>query len=298
MKKIIKAFLMLYMIVVAIGIKPITANATGEENPRVIIESYSISEDEVIPGQEFELTLTLRNTSQFYDIYSVMVTIEDDTKTIYPVYGTANQTYINRIYARKNTEITIPLKVADDISLSVIPLRFSISYNDNYFIEKQYNDMEIFLPVRLSGDLNVISSTVPNSVSLGAKARVSLTYENTGSEKLYNVILKTSANGEVIETNLYNIVGGEKSTTEVYLDCQRIGEIPFSYYFVYEDENGERYETEIFADSFEVVDSNTNLMQGDVMVVGGGVDVMTFVVLAAIVIVAIVILILIKKRRR
>lgn len=298
MKKIVKIFLMLCLTLVITGIIPITVHATGEENPRAIIEAYSISGDEIIPGQEFELTLTIRNTSQFYDIYSVVVTMKDDSETVYPVYGTANQTYINRIYARKNTEITIPLKAADDISSSVIPLRFNISYNDNYFIEKQDNDIELFLPVRLAGDLNIVSSTVPNSVSIGAKARISLTYENIGSESLYNVVLTTSANGEEIETNLYSIGGGDKSATEVYLDCERTGTIPFTYYFSYEDENGEKYKTNIYSDTFQVVDSNTNLEQGNVTVVGGGVSAMTFVILAAIVIVAIVILIVIKKKRR
>ncbi len=298
MKKIVKAFLMLCIIIVAIGMKPVTVSATGEENPRVIIESYSISEDEVKPGQEFELTLTLRNTSQFYDVYNVVITMKDTSKSIYPVYGSTNQAFVNRIYARKNTEITIPLKAMDDISVDVIPLQFNISYNDNYFIEKQDNDIDISLPVRLAGDLNVIASTVPKSVSEGTKARISLTYENTGSEGLYNIILKTSANGKVTETNLYSIGGGEKSTTEVYLDCQQIGNVPFSYYFVYEDEKGVMYRTEVFKDNFQVVESGMKVNQGDIVTVDKGVNGMTFVILAAIVTVAIVILIVIKKRRR
>lgn len=298
MKKIVKAFLMLCFAVVVIGIKPITANATGEENPRVIIEAYSISEDEVIPGQEFELTLTLRNTSQFYDVYNVVITMKDISKSIYPVYGGTNQAFVNKIYARKNTEITIPLKAMDDISVDVIPLQFNISYNDNYFIEKQDNDIDISLPVRLAGDLNVIASTIPNSVSLGTKARISLTYENTGSESLYNVILKALINGAWTETNMYSIGGGEKSTTEVYVDCQQVGNIPFSYYFVYEDEKGETYRTNIFNDNFDVVESNMEVEQGTIVTVDKGVNGMTFVILAAIVIVAIVILIVIKKRRR
>ncbi|MBQ3164413.1 MAG: hypothetical protein II992_02965 [Lachnospiraceae bacterium] len=298
MKKIVKAFLMLCFVVVAIGMNPITANATGEENPRVIIESYAISEDEVIPGQEFELTLTLRNTSQFYDVYNVVITMEDISKSVYPVYGGTNQAFVNRIYARKNTEIKIPLKAADDISVDVIPLQFNVSYNDNYFIEKQDNDIEISLPVRLVGDLNVVASTVPKSVSKGTKARISLTYENTGSESLYNVILKTLVNDTWTDTNLYSIGGGEKSTTEVYLDCQQAGDIVFSYYFVYEDEKGESYRTNIFSDNVQVVEANAELNQEGTVAVDKGVDGMTFVILAAIVIVAIVILIVIKKRRR
>lgn len=301
MKKIVKTLLLLCMLIVAMGTMPITVNATGEENPRVIIESFSISEDEIIPGQEFELTLTIRNTSQFYDIYSVVVTMEDLTKSIYPVYGTANQVYIDRIYARKNTEIVIPLKAMDDISSSVIPLQFNISYNDNYFIEKQDNDMEIYLPVRLKGDLKVVSSSVPNSVSVGAKARVSVTYENTGSVNLYNIVLKVKtkdSEAKEIDMNLYNLNGGEKTNAEVYIDCPNTGRIPVSFYFEYEDENGEVYKTDSVSHSFSVVEQDAEVEMGSVTVVGGGVSFLTFILLAAIVIVAIMILFIIKKMRR
>lgn len=303
MKKMLKTILIACItLLVAVGIVPITTYATSEENPRVIIEAYSISEDEIIPGQEFELTMTIRNTSQFYDIYNVVVTFEDNSNSIYPVYGTSNQCYINRIYARNNTEITIPLQASDDIVLGVIPLEFTISYNDNYFIEKQINDMEIFLPVRLVGDLNIVSSSFPNSVSVGAKARIIVTYENTGSKNLYNVKLKVVANGkqgEELVTELYDINGGAKNTAEVYLDCKNIGNIPISFYFTYEDDNGETYETSTISQSIIVVDSTANDVSEDsITPVVGEENSGLRVALACIISVAIVILLLLNKRRR
>ncbi len=289
-------------VMILMGIMPVTVHATGEENPRVIVEEYSISEDEIVPGQEFELTLTIRNTSQFYDIYSVMVSLEDKSKSIYPKYGTSNQCYIDRIYARKNTQITIPLKAADEITSSVVPLSINITYNDNYFIEKQGNTLEIFLPVRLAGDLNVVSSSVPNTVSVGTKARISVTYENTGSKNLYNIELRVhSGDSEEQEsvTNLYNLSGGAKSTAEVYLDCKNIGNVPISFYFIYEDENGEKYETGMISGNISVIESGSDVENGEtVTIVGGGVSYLTYVLLALIVIVCIVILVVIRKRRR
>lgn len=302
MKKLVNKLLLLcFMVIAAVGMKPATVHATGEENPRVIVEEYSISEDEIIPGQEFELTLKLRNTSQFYDIYNVVVSLNDTSDTIYPVYGTSNQCYIDRIYARNNTQVTLKFKAAEDVKLSVIPLIVRVTYNDNYFIEKQLNEAELFLPVRLAGDLNVVSSSVPSDVSVGAKARVSVTYENTGSQNLYNIMLNvTTYDGEMKETstNLYNLSGGTKKTAEVYLDCNNVGNIPISFYFVYEDENGEKYETSTVSKNIKVVEATNANDKESVTIVGGGVSVLTFVLLAAIVVVAIGILGVIKKRRR
>ena len=303
MKKGKKIILFICMIfVVAIGIKQDKVYATGEENPRVYIEEYSISGDEIVPGEEFELTLTIRNTSQFYDIYSVMVTFEDETETVYPVYGDSNQYYINRIYARNNTQITIPLQAAEDIGVSSIPLNFRITYNDNYFIEKQVNDSKIFLPVRMAGDLKVVSSSAPEMVSVGAKARIGITYENIGSENLYNIALKvasSSIEGGVMTTNLYNLSGGGKNTAEVYIDCKDIGKNQITLYFTYEDEQGKQQETSKVLHSINVVDPTANNeMEQIVKVSSIGVNFWVSVISAFVVVVVMIILIVIKKKRR
>ena len=76
MKKIMKSFAMLCMMVAMVaGMIPAKAHATGEANPRILVETYSISDDEITPGKEFELTMKLRNSSIFYDTYSVVTTI-------------------------------------------------------------------------------------------------------------------------------------------------------------------------------------------------------------------------------
>lgn len=306
MKKAFKT--MMLMCVLALGISFVisnTAYATGEANPRLLVETYSISDDEIVPGEEFELTMKIRNTSIYYDTYSVVVTVEDNTSSgntnpqIYPVYGSSNQTYIERVYARNSWDITVPLKAAENISAPEIPLKVTITYNDNYFIDKQTNVAFINLPVRLSGDLNLVSASVPESVSTGTKARISATYENTGSKNLYNVTMKVSG-GEVFEpitADLYNIGGGEKNTAEVYIDCNEIGKIPIAISFTYEDDQGEVFETEEFLYNLSVIENSASEMN-EVEVVGGGVSMITFVLMAAIVIIAILILFILRKKRR
>lgn len=301
---------MMLMCMLILGISFVTSNtayATGEANPRLLVETYSISDDEIVPGEEFELTMKIRNTSIYYDTYSVVVTVEDNSSAgntnpnIYPVYGSSNQTYIERVYARNSWDITVPLKAAENINMAEIPLKVTITYNDNYFVEKQTNVAFINLPVRLSGDLNLVSASVPESASVGTKARISATYENTGSKNLYNITMKVSG-GEAFEpitANLYNIGGGEKNTAEVYIDCKEVGKIPIAISFAYEDDQGEVFETEESLYNISVTESSaTDLNGAEVTVIGGGVSGITFVLLAAIVIIAILILFILRKRRR
>ena len=185
--------------------------------------------------------------------------------------------------------------------MAEVPLKVTITYNDNYFIEKQANVAFINLPVRLSGDLNLVSASVPESASVGTKARISATYENTGSKNLYNIAMKVSG-GEAFEpitANLYNIGGGEKNTAEVYIDCKETGKIPIAISFSYEDDQGEVFETEESLYNIDVIESSTAGLNGsEVAVIGGGVSGITFVLLAAIVITAILILFILRKKRR
>ena len=302
MKKAIKMVLFLTMVfVTALGMKTSTVHATGEENPRVYIEEYSISGDEIVAGEQFDLTLKIRNSSRYYDVYSVMVSFDDENEYIYPIYGDSNQYYINRIYARNNTQITIPMQAAEDISVDKIPLKISVTYTDNYFIEKQLNESEIFLPVRLTGDLKIVSSSVPSVVSVGAKARISLVYENVGSETLYNIalnVVSSSIEGGEMTTNLYNLSGGSRKTAEIYLDCDQVGKNQFSVCFTYEDEDGKKQETNKVVHNIKITEDTQNTGSQNVNILGGSVNVLTFVLLALIVIVTIAIVFIIKKNRR
>lgn len=303
MRKKIKILLLMCILLVCAAVIPsMSVYATGEENPRVLIENYQLSTEEVIPGEEFDLTLKLRNTSQFYDVYSVVVSAADEAEMIYPIYGNSNQVYTNRVYARNSSEVVFHLQAADTITQSVIPLEITITYNDNYFIEKQSNTTVLYLPVRLDGDLNIISCAVPESISVGTKARVSVSYENTGLKTLHNIRMKVtrrkSDGNNSSVTNLYSLSGGEKSTAEVYIDCNEEGSIPITISFTYEDEQGKTYETEGMAYGIRVTSKQVEAEEENVTIIGGGVSFFTYLILAAIVIIAIGILVIIKKKRR
>lgn len=302
MRNTLKAFMLMCVLTVMISIGySDKAFATGEANPRLLVESYVITNDEIVPGEEFELTLKIRNTSIFYDTYSVVVDVHDETGSVYPVYGFSDQRYIERVYARNSWDITIPLKASENIKLTTIPLMITITYNDNYFIEKQKNEAMINLPVRLSGDLNLISCTVPEKVSQGTKARISATYENKGSKNLYNVVMTVippDIEGAV-ETNLYSIAGGKKNTAEIYMECEEAGEVPVDIIFTYENDQGEVFQTEAYKYEIMVTEPGVSeLDDSNVTIVGGGVKAVTYILAAAIVIIAIMILFIIKGRRR
>lgn len=301
MKKTVRKMLIMgFVILSLVNIRTKTVHATGEENPRVIVEEYQISDEEIIPGQQFDLTLKIRNTSQFYDVYSVVVTLTDKTGTIYPVYSQSNQLYVDCVYARNYTEVTIPMTASESITESVIPIDVTITYNDNYFIEKQSNSsITLYLPVKTAGSLNVVSCSVPETASIGTKARISVVFENTGLKSLNNIQLHVSAqDGTDMVTELYSMMGGSTNSSDVYLECLQQGDIPVKIYFTYQDDTGENFETDEQSYTVRVVEDVQDADSREVVVVGSRVDYVTFILLAAIIAVAFVILVTLRKRRK
>ena len=301
MKKLVKVLGMLCLAVVFLPMcMSKTVHATGEENPRVVVDNFKISRDEIVPGEDFDLTLEIRNTSEFYDVYSVIVSVYDKTDTLSPVYGKSAQTYIDRVYARNSTTITIPMHAEDTIDKKRLPLDITITYNDNYYIEKQKNETSIYNPVREEGDLNVTLCTVPNEANLGTKARIAVTYENLGSRQLNNIQMKTVTTDpeNPVVTKLYSLSGGSCNTAEVYVTCDEAGSMPVKISFTYEEENGNSYESEALSYRINVNETDGESLNSDIHVIGGGVSIYTFVLLALIILIAIIMLIIVKKRRR
>lgn len=299
MKRIIKTLALCLMVITSVAMIPTKVYATGEANPRITVENYSISGDEITPGEEFELTLKLRNTSIFYDTYSVLAQVCDETGSIYPVYGMSDQIYVERVYARNTWDITFKLQAAKEINTTVFPIKIHITYNDNKFFDKQINDTYLYLPVKVNGDLNITNVSIPQNTEIDTKARVAIDYENNGIGTLKNIKMNVSGDTgfEEYTTNLYSLNGGSKGNTEIFVDCNRLGEIPITVSFTYEDQNDVSYETAPITYKINVIPQNGNT-ENDVVVVNGGVSILTFIILAAIIVIIIIILITINNKKR
>lgn len=302
MKKLINTLLTILTLALAVAfINGTTSNATGQGNPRLIVENYWIDEGEVTPGEEFNLTLRIRNTSIYYDAYSVVVTVTDNSGNkipyVYPVYGDSNQVYVEKVYSRNTKDISFTLKAEKNISISELPLLITITYNDNYYVDKQKNEANINVPIKANGDLKVSSCTVPDEVTAGTKARVSATYENTGLNNLSSVTMNvTYGKGMVAQNELYTVSGGEQSIAEVYLECTDTGSFPICVWFSYEDENGETYTTDELYYTILVTEgeqeSNVNLDYEN------QIRTIQLVLIGLIAVVLLIIIINVKGRRR
>lgn len=302
MKNIMKRIVCVMLILTAIlGIQPSLVFADVNK-AYITVSSYKITEGAVIPGQEITLSIVLKNTSRNKNIGNTMVTMQVADGNVFPVYETSNQIYINELNAGEEKEVAIKLKVASKIESESIPIVFHIVYADEKK-EDNINETTLYLPVSTSGSLSVQNISVVDQATIGTKARISATYENTGEDEISNITLHVTGSNfaSAKEFKFDNLGGGEKNYAEAYIDFNSVGTQKINVSFTYEDLEGITHETEIV--SYDVQVSGTG--SGGITETGVNpiadttVHWMVYVILgSAIIILVIIIIVLSRKSKR
>lgn len=298
MKKMISILLIAIMFMGLIS--PITVSAAYDK-AFVTISGYSIEEDAVVPGQEFTLKVTFKNTSRNKNIGNTMITMQADAEQIVPVYKNSNQIYIDGLDAGQEKNIEIKLKAAKQIKGDVVPVVFQMIYADEMKVDN-LNTTTLSLPISTSGTLNIQSFSVADQAKIGTKARISATYENTGSDEISNITLHVTGSGLGAdkEFKFDNLGGGEKNYAEAYIDFNSMGTQAISMSFTYDDAEGVTHETEIETFNVQVsLASNVNGTDITTGVISGSpASLVLYVVLGGAILVLIIIIIVLYRKSK
>lgn len=213
--------------------------------PRIVISKYEVSSGAVIPGSEFELMLTLKNTSDKDDVYSVLLTGRDNNGLIEPVYGGTNQQYVDKIPAGKEKVVTFKLMLASRATTD------KISYTINReFVDKQNgqynNDAIINIPVKKNLSMKIQNYVIPKVVQVDKSTKINITYENNSNNRLSNIVLTVSGSGIEKQTiNLDDLSPNTVAYKDVSVEFDKIGKQTVNMSISYVDIDGITYEVEI-----------------------------------------------------
>ena len=153
--------------------------------PRVMMWGYSVIEGEIYAGEEFELSLVLRNTATTA-VKNVKLTISTEQGEFLPVDG-AGTAYAAKIGGQQEETFTFKLEAIHGLSEKSYKLKLKTEYEGNdgtgYTVEE-----EIFLPVSLKQRLSVTDVFIPESdIQLGDTVEVGASVNNLGDGTLYHV---------------------------------------------------------------------------------------------------------------
>lgn len=269
--------------------------------PRVIVSSYNVSEDGVTAGSTFDLTYTLKNTSATNEVSSVLVTCTSNSQTIYPVYTTSDQVYVEKIAPGEEIPVTVKFNSASEIDVATIDLAMNISYYDD-IAGAGSNQTVLQIPVKQDSVLVVQSYSIPANAVTGTKARVNATLENTGIDELYNVKMTITGDGMAdVVSDIGTMVANSKKQQEAYIEFTEEGTHNVTITYTYEDSKGQQYEVVTDPSTVEVKKSQTQTSDQNNNVVNNNVNSIEkwqIVVIAAIIVVGAFIIVIVKKQKR
>lgn len=225
--------------------KSIFADAAQNGQAKILVSNYQVTNDAIVSGETFDLSLTVKNTSDTYAAEDITVSVVPREDAFYTVYGNSNQQYID--YLEPLEEQTITLKMQAETALNVQQVQADVTI-DSYdqFVEGQVtNKALIIIPVKLDVMLQVKDFDFSRSTVVGTKARLQVRFENTGRKDLHNISLHITGDGleEAYQIPIGDLHTGEESSKEVFFDFDQTGSKNMYFYFEYMDSSNATYTT-------------------------------------------------------
>ncbi|MBP0981567.1 MAG: hypothetical protein J5968_05125 [Oscillospiraceae bacterium] len=198
-----------------------------EENdspiPYIIVDSYSYGGTSVIAGEEFSLTLRLRNTSTTHSVENIVMSISP--MGVFSMTSSSNTFHIPHLQAGSIMEKTVTLKagltkVTDDEDANSIDIKFTYQYatvKDEHITLNSANANEsITLPVDFPDRFELGIPEYDSEVFAGNEMYLSVPMVNKGRSGVYN--LTAYIRGDMANPGQSQYIGNLNAGTESSAD--------------------------------------------------------------------------------
>ena len=270
----------------------------------LLLEDYTMNPQEVKAGEEFDLTLRIRNTSD-RTVTDVKSTLEEAKSTIVPVNGT-NSFFIERIKAGETVEKTIRVRATP--SAGVEPVSLTLK---NEFVQEDAakTSQDTFsLPIVQVANLSLDTPNYPIDCYQGESFNLMMNLYNKGRTTLYNVSVTFESDAMSADENYYagNMESGSTREYDVMItpNADASGQVDGEIVVTYEDEDGNQTEkrTPVTVNVVAMDYGNDDMMIPDEPVmtepVSAGFPVWGYIVIGVVVAGAIAAVIVIVRRRK
>ena len=204
----------------------------------LLLDGYTVEPQEIKAGDEFDLTLRIRNTSD-KTVTDVKSTLSELNKTVLPVSG-ASSFFIEKVAPGEVVEQTVRLKAT--ASAGVDPVELTLS---NAFVQdntaKTSSDTFV-LPVTQVSNLSLDPPSYPIETYAGESFNLMMNLYNKGKSRLYNVSVYLDSDSMAADENYYagNMESGSSKSYDVMVtpNADASGQISGDIVVTYEDAEG------------------------------------------------------------
>lgn len=234
--------------------EPETEQPTSQ--PKIIVSGYSVNPSPVTAGEEFTLTVTLKNTSDSKSVQNMTVTATTEAVNL-SLLNETNVTYIKKLGKGNTTEIELKYKTDLETPAQRYNIALAMEYDNSDatpLTSAGTVAVEVVQPLRVQLQIPQIES----EVNAGDTMPLSFQAMNLGRSKVYNVRIELSAPGLIpsgtafvgnmeagtaAEANL-DVFIGTKNMSEGYEGEDKYGYTNGTIKLIYEDSAGKEYTEE------------------------------------------------------
>lgn len=165
--------------------------------PRIIVNGFRTTPEEVYAGDVFTIDLFVENTSSRTAVSNMQIdlkaTPEGSGDTQYEAFlptSGSNTVYVSAISASGTATVSIEMTAKADLAQKPYVLNVSMEYED-----AQYNsytsEASVSIPIKQESKFDMSTPEVmPSNITVGAQSNVMYSIYNTGKTTLYNVQAK------------------------------------------------------------------------------------------------------------
>lgn len=211
----------------------------------VEVESYSTDAGMIEPGEEFNITFTLHNTSNEVAASGVMMTVQANDGALYPRYGASNQVYVGNIGAGKSKDVTVPVRANSAFKSDIIGVNCSFTYASNG--QGSTNTVGVAIPTSGGTAIGIKSAEVASHSIVGGKSLLNIRLVNQTSSIISDAVIKIDGNVSKSskEIKLDPIHANSNLNTDYYISFTETGVQPLTLTLQYTDNEGKAVEEKI-----------------------------------------------------
>lgn len=217
--------------------------------PKIVVESYSFSSDKIYAGEDFDLTFTVRNTSNEEDTKSILVTMTNNAETgkLTPAEG-SNTLYIDKLAKGESKTMTMSIATAPDTEAKAYELKLDFDYEGAKTrpatLAKGASSASIPVTVLQKIRLKIDEPTVDGEAMEGESVPVYFSMYNMGRSSIYNCMVTVEGDGLSLEDSFFQgtVAAGSTMRADFSLITATPGQIDGEIVITYEDSLEEKME--------------------------------------------------------
>lgn len=301
----------------AVGETP--GGETTQTLPKLVVDSYSFSEEKIYAGETFTLTFTVRNTSNEEDTKSILLTMTNnaDTGKLTPAEG-SNTLYIDKLAKGESKTMTMSIATAPDTEAKAYEIKLDFEYEGTKTrpatLAKGESSASIPVTVMQKIRLKIDDPTVDGEAMEGESVPVYFSLYNMGRSPIYNCMVTVEGDGLSLEDSFFQgtVAAGNSMRADLSIITATPGQIDGEIVISYEDSLEEKMEERLPLSLYVTEAYNPDMNGGmddpgfiDQPTIGGmddpsssGTPVWIWIVLGVVVAAAIVVAIILLKKKR